>query len=77
MRGILSVLEEEHGDQISFRQLNARTEANRKQIDIYKLAKGHGAIALASGEVVWKQPGHQMDRAKLEEGLQVLLKAVP
>ena len=53
MRAILSALEEEHGDELRFRQLNARTEANRKQIEIYDLGKGHGAVALASGRVVW------------------------
>ncbi len=75
MRAILSALEEEHGDELRFRQLNARTEANRKQIEIYDLGKSHGVVALAAGQVVWKQPGHQMDRAKLEEGLQVLLRS--
>ncbi len=75
MRRILSGLEEEYGDELSFRQLNARTEANRKQIEIYDLGKGHGAVALASGRVVWKQPGHQMDRAKLEEGQRICVRS--
>lgn len=73
IRGIVNDLDKDYGAKIEFLQLDATLPVNTKVVQANGLGS-HGALAKdPSGHVIWKVPGHRMEREDLLKGVRAIL----